>query len=144
MTILWCVHACHVSFEVELWLKLIPQETSKENILLSDPDIVFEALPQEMKKRIKAIRCHSEPVNILVVGQTGVAMSSLVNALMGDIVAEVHYGAKSVTAEMNIHEGAFMGMSIQELKRVDDDIPRKKGEEISSCSILNVKFYNYM
>ena len=26
----------------------------------------------------------------------------------------------------------------------DDDIPRKEGEGISSCSMLNVKFYNYM
>ena len=76
------------------------------------PDIVFKALPQEMKRRIEALCCRSGPVNILVVGQTGVAMSSLVNALMGDIVAEVHYGAKSVAAKMNIHEGAFMGVKV--------------------------------
>ena len=65
-----------------------------------------------MKRRIEAICCHSEPVNILVVGQIGVAMSTLVNTLMEDIEAEVHYGAKSVIAEMNVHEGAFMGVKV--------------------------------
>ena len=82
------------------------------------PDIVLEALPQEMKRRIEALCCHSEPVNILVVGQTSVAMSSLVNALMRDIVAEVHYGAKSMTAKMDVHEGAFMGVKIHLYKYI--------------------------
>ena len=64
------------------------------------PDNLMEALPQVMMRSIEALRHRSEPVNILVVGQTGVGKSTLVNALLGDIVAEVHYGAKSVTAYM--------------------------------------------
>ena len=75
-----------------------------------------------MKRRIEAICCRSKPVNILVVGQTGVGKSTLVNALMGDIVAEVHYWAKPVKPE---------GMSIFSdtgTETSDDDIPRKEGE----------------
>ena len=82
------------------------------------PDNLLEALPQEMKRSIEALRHRSEPVNILVMGLTDAGKSTLVNALLGDIGAEVHYGAKSVTREMNVHEGTFMGVKIREYDTV--------------------------
>ena len=105
------------------------------------PDNLLEALPQEMKRSIEALRHRSVPVNILVMGPTDVGKSTLVNALLGDVVAEVHYGAKSVTREMHVHEGEFMEVKI----RVCDTVGFGDTEGRSDMNILkeiprNIRF----
>ena len=89
------------------------EHSNKCDIQKFTPDTIFESLPQKMEEKIQALRRRSEPVNILVVGPTGVGKSTLVNALLGDIVAKAHYGAESVTAVMNVREGTFMGVKVR-------------------------------
>ena len=96
------------------------------------PEAVFESLPREMKGRIEALRLLSEPVNILVIGQTGAGKSTLVNALLGDIVAKGQHGPISVRAEMHVYDGEFMGVKI----RVNDTVGFGDSEGKSNQSIL--------
>ena len=107
--------------------RVIEEEQREHEVTTST---VLESLPQEMKGRIEALGRRPEPVNILVVGPTGVGKSTLVNALLGGIVAEVQRGATSVTAEMSMHEGKFMGVKI----RVYDTVGFGDSEERSSLS----------
>ena len=80
---------------------------------LAETNFTEESFPQEIKEKIQALRRRSEPVNILVIGPTGAGKSTLVNALLGDIVAEEGYGASSSTTEMDIHKGEFLGVKIR-------------------------------
>ena len=65
------------------------------------------------EEAIKRLLQREEPINILVIGPTGAGKSTLINALMGDAVAEEGAGAGSVTAEVNTYEGKYEGIKLR-------------------------------
>uniref|UniRef100_A0A1X7SIR1 AIG1-type G domain-containing protein n=1 Tax=Amphimedon queenslandica TaxID=400682 RepID=A0A1X7SIR1_AMPQE len=67
-------------------------------------------------------------------GPTGAGKSTLVNALVGGIMAEVHRGARSVAhrSKRNVHEGEFLGVKI----RVYDTVGFGDTEGRSDHSII--------
>uniref|UniRef100_A0A1X7SMP9 G domain-containing protein n=1 Tax=Amphimedon queenslandica TaxID=400682 RepID=A0A1X7SMP9_AMPQE len=73
----------------------------------------FDSLPQEIKDKIQELRDKEEPINILVIGPTGSGKSTIVNALMGIVVANVDQGAESNSSETKEYEGAVMEVKIK-------------------------------
>ena len=72
-----------------------------------------ENLTPEMKEKIEALRHRNEPVNILVIGPTGVGKSTLINALFGKDGAKVGHGARATTSEVHAYEGEYKGVKIR-------------------------------
>ena len=73
----------------------------------------FESFPQEIKEKIREMRIKEEPINILVIGPTGSGKSTIVNALMGKVMANVEQGAESVQSEIMEYEGEVMEVKIK-------------------------------
>ena len=67
---------------------------------------------KKVQEKVEALKQRGEPVSILVIGPTGSGKSTLINALMGDTVAEAGHGAASVTIEVKKYEGEFKGMKM--------------------------------
>ena len=72
-----------------------------------------ESEERKIEEAIERLSQREEPINILVIGPTGAGKSTLINALMGDTVAEVSYGATSVQSEVEVHEGEYEGIEIR-------------------------------
>lgn len=72
-----------------------------------------ESEETRLQKRIETLCQREYPINILVIGPTGTGKSTLINALMGDAVAEVGHGAASVQNEVKLHEGEYSGIKIR-------------------------------
>ena len=72
-----------------------------------------ESEETRLQKRIETLCQRGYPINILVIGPTGTGKSTLINALMGDAVAEVGHGAASVQNEVKLHEGKYSGIKIR-------------------------------
>ena len=70
------------------------------------------SLETKAQEKIEALRQRGEPVSILVIGPTGSGKSTLINALMGDTVAEAGHGATSVTIEVKKYKGEFKGVKM--------------------------------
>ena len=87
---------------------------------------------KKFQEKVEALRLREEPVNILVIGVTGSGKSTLINALLGDNVAEVGHGATSVTVEVKKYEGKFKGVKMN----IYDTIGFRDTEGKSDGSIL--------
>ena len=90
------------------------------------------SLETKAQEKIEALRQRGEPVSILVIGPTGSGKSTLINALMGDTVAEAGHGATSVTIEVKKYKGEFKGVKMD----IYDTIGFSDSEGKSDGSIL--------
>ena len=70
-------------------------------------------LSQEVQIEELALRQKGEPVNILVIGPTGSGKSTLINALIGDTIAEAGHGLSSVTRKLKMYEGEYKRVKIR-------------------------------
>ena len=52
-------------------------------------------------------------LKLLVIGETGVGKSTLVNNLLGEDVADVGYSMTSATSAVNCHEGTIEGVPVK-------------------------------
>ena len=68
---------------------------------------------REIQEAIQRLSQKEEPINILVIGPTGAGKSTLINALLGDAVAEEGAGAKAVQSEVEVHEGKYEGIKLR-------------------------------
>ena len=91
------------STEINSSIQSVEQDNSNFNE--SEVNIIEEAILRLSQRE--------EPINILVIGPTGVGKSTLINALLGDAVAEEGAGAGSVTAEIEVHKGKYEGIEIR-------------------------------
>ena len=73
----------------------------------------LDSLPPEVREKVEKLQKRDQPVNILVIGPTGAGKSTLINALMGDTVAEVGHSEAAVTQEVKEYEGGFLGVKIK-------------------------------
>ena len=106
------------------------QVVDQPNVNL-EPEDLLESLPPETE-RIAVLREKGKPINILVIGPTGHGKSTLINALMGETVAEVSHGATSVTRQVTKYAGAYKGIKI----RVYDTVGFNDTEGKSNQSII--------
>uniref|UniRef100_A0A1X7TC28 Uncharacterized protein n=1 Tax=Amphimedon queenslandica TaxID=400682 RepID=A0A1X7TC28_AMPQE len=72
-----------------------------------------ENLTPEMDKKIEALRHREEPVNILVIGQTGTGKSELINAMFGKELVEVGNNVGDGTTKIHPYEGEYKGIKIR-------------------------------
>ena len=68
---------------------------------------------KEVVRRSMTLKERKYHVKILVMGLTGAGKSSLVNAMMGDIVAKVQSGPKSCQSKVECHKGERDGIKIK-------------------------------
>ena len=112
---------------------------SVENILSPNENLVEEPSSQEtteqpmvreaVVRRSTALKKRKYHVKILVMGLTGAGKSSLINAMMGDIVANVQPGPMSCQADIECHKGEHDGIKIKIYDTAgfgDSIIPEKK------------------
>lgn len=94
------------------------------NILSPNENLVEEPPPpqetteqpmdrKEVVRRSMTLKERKYHVKILVMGLTGAGKSSLVNAMMGDIVAKVQSGPKSCQSKVECHKGERDGIKIK-------------------------------
>ena len=89
-----------------------PSEEEKPNTPINT-EVPIESFSQGIKDKIQEMRDKEEPINILVIGPTGSGKSTIVNALMGEEVANVEQGAESAQSEIMECEGRIMGVKIK-------------------------------
>ena len=113
---------------------------SVENILSPNENLVEETPPpqgtteqpmnrKEVVRRSMTLKERKYHVKILVMGLTGAGKSSLINAMMGQIVANVQPGPMSCQAEVDCHKGEHDGIKIKIYDTAgfgDSTIPEKK------------------
>ena len=112
---------------------------SVENILSPNENLVEEPSSQEtteqpmvreeVVRRSTALKKRKYHVKILVMGLTGAGKSSLINAMMGDIVANVQPGPMSCQTDIECHKGEHDGIKIKIYDTAgfgDSIIPEKK------------------
>lgn len=111
------------------------------NILSPNENLVEEPPPppqetneqpidgEEVVRRSMTLKERKYHVKILVMGLTGAGKSSLINAMMGNIVAKVQPGPKSCQEEVECHKGERDGIKIKIYDTAgfgDSTIPEKR------------------
>ena len=98
---------------------------SVENILSPNENLVEETPPppqeiteqpidrEAVVRRSMTLKERKYHVKILVMGLTGAGKSSLINAMMGQIVAKVQPGPMSCQADIECHKGEHDGIKIK-------------------------------
>ena len=90
------------------------RDEAKENELVqSIQQNLNEEEVKEIQEAIQRLSQKEEPINILVIGPTGAGKSTLINALLGDAVAEEGAGAKAIQSEVEVHEGEYEGIKLR-------------------------------
>ena len=62
---------------------------------------------------LSKLRCDCPELKLLVIGETGVGKSNLVNNLLGEDVADVGYSMKSATSDVNCYKGTIEGVPVK-------------------------------
>ena len=83
-----------------------------ENITEED-DATHSVDKKEVGMKLEQLRKRTDSVKILVIGLTGAGKSSLVNAMMGDIVAQSQAGARACQTKVECHKGEYDGIRIK-------------------------------
>ena len=73
----------------------------------------LDSLPSEAREQIRKLQEREQPVNILVVGPVGTGKSTLVNSLLGRVVAPVGHSGAAVTQEVKEYTGEFLEVEIK-------------------------------
>lgn len=74
------------------------------------------AVPREydhIRKWLSKLRSDCPQLKILVIGETGVGKSTLVNNLLGNDVADMGNSMTSVTTNVNCYEGVIQGVPVK-------------------------------
>lgn len=74
----------------------------------------FEAPEDEVSQKKEKLKAREKSVKILVTGLTGTGKSTLINAMMGNIVACAEFGPKPVTSKpIEVHKGEYEEIRIK-------------------------------
>ncbi|XP_011408976.1 PREDICTED: GTP-binding protein A-like, partial [Amphimedon queenslandica] len=103
--------------------------TTRDDTMETIPEINQSIVPASLRnlneeevrmlqEAIQRLSERGEPINILVIGPTGVGKSTLINALLGDAVQEGQrategQGAAPVQSEVEVHTGKYEGIEIK-------------------------------
>ena len=82
-----------------------------ENVPSEDKESEEES--EEYQQKIEVLRQRGEPINIAVIGPTGVGKSTLINNMMGGYVAEVSHSIESEQSKVSVHEGEHKRIRIK-------------------------------
>ena len=98
----------------------------------------------------RSLKSGSESINILVTGKTGVGKSSLINAIVGQILAKEGKSLGGVTREITRHEGkvnhikfeVWDSPGLQDITEDDDEITKRITQTLRQhCSHLHLFLY---
>ena len=87
--------------------------TDEDDPFTDEAEAAHSVDKSEVGIKSEQLRQRRYSVKILVIGLTGVGKSSLVNAMMGDIVAQSQAGAKACQAKIVCHRGVHDSIKIK-------------------------------
>ena len=100
--------------------------------------------------RFRALICGSESINILLTGKTGVGKSSIINAIIGEILADEGKDLGGVTRDVTCHEKTVNRIKfkvwdspgLQDITEGDDEITERIMQTLRQyCSHLHLFLY---
>uniref|UniRef100_A0A1X7VMP1 AIG1-type G domain-containing protein n=1 Tax=Amphimedon queenslandica TaxID=400682 RepID=A0A1X7VMP1_AMPQE len=87
--------------------------TGEDNAITDEAEATHGVDKNEVKIKSERLKKRTDSVKILIIGLMGVGKSSLVNAMMGDIVAISKAGARACQTQVVCHEGEREGIRIK-------------------------------
>uniref|UniRef100_A0A1X7V4N0 AIG1-type G domain-containing protein n=1 Tax=Amphimedon queenslandica TaxID=400682 RepID=A0A1X7V4N0_AMPQE len=98
---------------VELFPSPNENITGEDDAITDEAEATHSVDKNEVEIKSEQLRKRKYSVKILVIGLTGVGKSSLINAMMGDIVAQSQAGAKACQEKIVCHRGEHDGIKIK-------------------------------
>uniref|UniRef100_A0A1X7TUP8 G domain-containing protein n=1 Tax=Amphimedon queenslandica TaxID=400682 RepID=A0A1X7TUP8_AMPQE len=106
-------------------------EEPNENLRPEEEETEEES--EEHRQKLEALRQRGEPINIAVIGPTGVGKSTLINNMMGKKVAVTSHSIESEQSKVFVHDGKHKEIDI----RVFDTTGFGDSKGKSNFKILN-------